>query len=150
MDINEQKKEIIDQINFMKSTSFEEILLIFKSAASLYFRSVITFGFNCKESKECINVLKEMYKIILKERKLLNIIKINIDSIDLDDTSLVIDMLDSLNDNTYLAYDSVLTEIETSCDLQSDDRCLRPRMGIDSLLTNNEYEGKVIKLVKKL
>ena len=149
MNSNEQKKEIIEQIDFMKNTSLEELLQVFKSSIFLYFKSIITFGINSKQAKESIEILKEMYKILLKERKLLNIIARNIDSIDLDDTSFVVDMLDELNDDTYLAYDGIFEDIETSCTMQKKDRILRPRNRIDSLITNKEYEESVMELIKK-
>ena len=145
-----QKEELLKQIRFMKNTSYEELLLIIKSAFSLSIRSAFTFGLNSKEAKENINILKEMFQIISKERKLLNLILENIDYLDLEEAIDTVNMLDDLNDRTYLAYDSIFTEIETACDMKTKDRCLRPRSGIDSLITNKSYEENVRGLIKKL
>ena len=143
------KEDILEQIQFMKTNSFEELYRIVLSAISLYVRSVVLFGFNSRQAKENISIVNEMRKILKEEKVLLSLIEENIDNVDLDDACDVVDTLDALNDRTYLAYDSIFSEIETSCEIRNKDRVLRPRTPIDSLITNDEYKTKVQKLIKR-
>ena len=145
----DQKKEIIEQINFMKEAAPEEFFNILKNSLVIYLKSVISFGIKSKEASEAIKVIIEMKKILQQEHQLLNLILSSIDEIDLDETSDIIDILDALNEKTYLSYDEVLSEIETSCEMNENGRILRPRNGIDSLISNDSYKNKVLELIKK-
>lgn len=148
-EILDQKEDILNQIKFMKNTAPEELLSIIHDSLSLYLKCLTTFGFGSNEAEECLLIVKEMTKIFKKERKLLKSIESSIESIDLDLTCDIIDILDKLNEDTYNAYDNILGEIETSCYLKERNRVLRPRAQIDSLITNDEYENMVIKLTNK-
>ncbi len=145
----DQKEEIIEQIKFMKETAPEEFFIILKDSLILYLKSVFTFGIKSKEATEAIKVIIEMKKILQEEHKLLNLILSNIDDIDLDETSNIINILDTLSDKTFISYDEVLSEINTSCEMNLNDRTLRSRNGIDSLITNDNYKKRVLELIKK-
>lgn len=80
---------------------------------------------------------------------LLNLIIKNIDSVDLDDAIDITDTLDILNEDTYLTYDNILSEIEDSFNDKDTYRIIRPNKTINSLITNDEYKNKVYALIKK-
>ena len=145
----EQKEEILKQIKFMKKTAPEEFISIFLDAIKLYFKSIITFGSNSIEAKECIKVIMDMKRILKEERYLLNIILRNIDSIDLDETCDILESLDYLNDKTYTSYDNLLSEIEIGCDIKTSRMPLKPITINDTLITNDEYKEKVLSLIYK-
>lgn len=144
-----QKEEILEQIDFMKTTSKQELYTVIFSAIPLYLRSIITFGINSRQAKENIEIIKEMRAILKEEKSLITTIEEHIDSIDLDETVDIIDSLDKLNDDTYLSYDSIFSDIEVSCELKDKTRAIRKRSSIDSLITNKSYQEKVKRLVNK-
>lgn len=144
-----EKEEILAQIKFMKDASFSELVSVFNDCISLYVKCLLTFKNSNKLSKKCLEIIKEIYLILRKERKLLNLIENSIDEINLDDTCDIIDMLDSLNDKTYNHFDVVLSDIEYSCEIKSDLYFYDMDDKQDNLLTNDKYQKDVEKLTNK-
>ncbi len=144
-----QKEEILNQIKFMIDTSPEEFINIAKDAISLFIKSTLLFGINSNQSKESLNTLKEMFKILKKEKEILYEIANNINYIDLNETSDFIDTLDELNENTYNYYDSILENIDISCEIRNKNRVIKPRESFNSLITDNSYVKKEKELIKK-
>ena len=144
-----QKEEILEQLNFIKETTPEELRRIIIDSITLYIKSVITLGFDSNAAQESLNIIKEMIKIVKEEKKILSLINKNIDDIDLDKTVDFIDDLELLNERTFIFYDNILTEIEIACEMKQKQRILRNRNGIDSLITNDYYKRKALELTKK-
>lgn len=144
----EEKKELYEQIKFMVDTEKEEFLRIANDSLEIYIKSVLTFGFN-NISKECLRIIKDMFNIILKEKKLLNSINENINIIDEEFAWDVIFILDDLNESTYSEYEKILDNIDIACDTKNKNRIIKPNKPIDSLITNNEYEDLVQRLIGK-
>ncbi len=144
-----QKEEILEQINFMIKTSPEEFWNISSDAILLFIKSLIIFGIKSNQVKESLNTIKEMWKVLKEEKRILNELTNNIEYINLDDTSNFIDTLDDLNTNTYNYYDSILEEIEITCDTKNKDRILRPRKNFSTLITNNTYSNQIKKIIKQ-
>lgn len=143
------KNELIEEINYMKDGQYEELYRITTSSLLTCLKSIICFGINSEQSNECIKTLKDMRRILKEEKKLLNIILNNIDNIDLDKASNIVDILDELNDNTYTSYDDILNNINYCCELKDKERIFKSNNKIDSLITNNSYKEKVLTLTKK-
>lgn len=142
--------EIIEQINFMLNSSFEEYYRIFIYSFSTYLKSIIKFGITSNQSKESLKTISDFKKILIEERKLLKYLKDNIQLIDLDDAIDVVILLDELNDNTYLEYESLLDNINIAYEINDKNRIIKSNKNIDSLITNNIYKEKVLKIKKKL
>ncbi len=143
------KDELIEQLHFMIETIPEEQYRITIDAIKLFFSSLITFGPSSNQIKQSLNVIKEMSKILKEENYLLNLILSNIDHVDLEEASDIIDSLDILNEKTYMSYDDILYQIEISLELKNSKRALRSVSGIDSLITNGSYKKQVLELIKK-
>jgi len=142
------KQDILEEIEFMKKGEKEELYRIGMYSITTFLKSSILFGINSNQAKESINVITNMIKILKEERTLLNIINKNIDNINIDDASIIIDMLDKVNDNTYLSYEELLNNINVCCDIKDKDRLFKSNKEIDSLINNNNYKEKVLKLIK--
>ena len=147
LSIEDRKKLLINNINFMISGIPEELRLIFFDGISAYFKALIRFGRNSDITRSALIVIRDMFKIGRYEYKLLSYILKNIDGFDIDDTEEVVDKLDQLNDRTYLAYDSIISEIEIAFEMNSSNRTVRPRE-IDSLISNDTYTTMVLSLNK--
>lgn len=143
------KKVILDEIKYMKSGSREELSMFFTESILTYLRTILAFGLKYKNAGECFNVYSDMKKILKKEKELFKIIAENIDKIELNEAQKIIDMLDELNDDTYLAYDNILYQIYLACNDKDENRIIKSNKPINSLLNNNKYENEVLKLVKK-
>lgn len=149
MDNINEKEELIGQLKFMISTSPEELYRMLNNGIPVFIKSAIIFGIDSDITKECLNVLKDMIKIILKERKMLLEINKNRDTIEIESLSDVIGLLDELNEKTYNEYDNILTDIEIACDLRDKRRFIKRKEPIDSIISNKEYEEYVKKIAIK-
>ena len=141
-----KKEVLIDDIKNMKSGSYEEMWLITVYGLSSYFKSLFSFGFNSNVTKDNINVIKEMFKILKTERKLLNYILKNLDSFHLDSTENVISMLDELNDKTIEYYYHIIEDIEDACECEEELRGTRPRKNFSTLIQSDSYASEVVAL----
>lgn len=144
----DEKKELIDYIEFMINTEKEELLRIALESIETYIKSTLTFGFTTI-NHECLTIIKDMFNIISKERKLLKHILKNINRIDINYTWDTITTLDELNERTYDSYEKILDNIEVACETRNKNRIIKPNKKIDSLITNEEYEKLVLKLTEK-
>ncbi len=145
-----RKKEVIlGQIDFMLETAPEEFWSMYADSVVLLFRSFINFGINSEQVKESLNTIKEMWKIKKEEKRILTEISANIDSIDLDKTEDFILKLDALNTSTYNYYDSILGEIQTTCDTKENNRVIRPRKQTSTLITDDSYSIQAKELIKQ-
>lgn len=142
-----QKEELLMQIKFMKDSSLDEFIIILKDSLYNYLKSLIVFGIDNNYSNQCLNIIKQMFLILLRERKILTSIEQSIDSVDLDETCDIIDMLDSLNDKTYTNFDYILGEIEYCCDSKEERKL--PMISKDNLCDNPNYQDKVEILTHK-
>ena len=135
----DDKKEITEQIKFMINAAPEELFRIISNSIELYIKSAIAFGIDSNITKENLNIIKDMTKIILKERKLLKKLESNISNENIDDIWEILDILEELNERTYNSYDDILKEIEIACDIKDKKRIIKQGKPIDSLITNEEY-----------
>lgn len=144
---SEDEKQLLQQdIIDMKKGSLEEMALITFYSLASFWKSLMTFGLQSKITKDNLNVIKEMFSILRKERTLLNYILQNIDDFDLDATSDVVTLLDELNDDTVAYYYRVIEDIEDACETKQEYRGLRPRTFRPTLIDSNNYSNEVIAL----
>ena len=141
-----KKEVLLEELKDMKSGSYEEMWLITVYGLSSYFKSLFSFGFNSNVTKDNINVIKEMFKILYTERKLLNFILKNLDSFHLDSTEDVIRMLDELNDKTVEYYYHIIEDIENACECEQEFRGSRPRKEFPTLIQSSSYANEVVAL----
>lgn len=143
-----EKEELLEDIRFARENDPMQLIMISRDALILYLRSVIIFGRKSKEAKACLTVIKDMFKIIGEERKLLKLIEENLDSIDIYDAEDIVDSIDILNDETYTQYDSILADVDYACS-RTGCRFLKSPSKIHSLLTDQTYKEDVYRLIKK-
>ena len=74
VDYEKNLKNLKNNISGMKQGGFNQIFLISFYSLNSYFKSIIAFGRKHPITKDNLNIIKEVYQIFLKERKLLNFI----------------------------------------------------------------------------
>ena len=146
---NNLKKDLQKDIKFIKSAEHEELYRVFSDALDAFFKSLVTFGLNNPYTKECFKVVKEMKEVLKEEKRLLVMLENNIDHIRLDDLDEMIGEIDEVGEDAYLDYSDILDNIYIACQEKDKERIVRSNKPINSVLTNNEYEEKVIDLVKR-
>lgn len=148
--IDARQQELIKDILFMKRATPDQIRKITMDGMKTYFKALAVFGPSSPITKEALVTIREMYEISKVEGKLLNFITSNLASIDISAAESVVLTLDKLNDDTYAAYDSVLGEIEIACDTKNPNRTIKPKSGINSLITNENYKTMVVSLTERM
>ena len=148
--MTQEKEELISDIKGMKSGSIEQMALVTYYSLSSYFKALLAFGRKSNVTKDNLRVIKEMYHILRKENALLNFILRNVDRIDVDAASNVVEMLDSLNDKTVEYYYDVIEEVEDACECNEERRGSRPRKNFPTLTQTDSYEKEVIALGENL
>ena len=145
--INEQKEELRKNISEMKQGSIEQMLLIIKYGLTSYFKSVVMFGSDSSVTQDNILIIKEMFEILRRERKMLNYILRNMDSFDINAAEDVVGMLDELNDETIKYYYGLINDIEDAAETGQEFRGYRPRREARTLINNGDsYIGEVVAL----
>lgn len=143
---NEDKDELRRNINEMKQGSIEEMLLIIKYCIKAYFKSAYTFGNESRVTRDNLNIIKEMFQILRRERTLLNFILRNIDFFDITSSEEVVGMLDNLNDRTIEYYYGLINDIEDAAELGQEFRGYRPTREEKTLINDNTFTAEVISL----
>lgn len=144
--ISERKEELIRNINEMKTGSFEQMLLIIKYSLNSYFKSMQTFGKDNRVTKDNLNIIKEMFLIIRRERKLLNFILDNIDKFSIEASEDAVGMLDELNDKTIEYYYDLINDIEDASETGQEFRGYRPKRELKTLITDDSFLAEVFAL----
>ena len=144
--VTNKKEVLIDELTDMKKGSYEEMWLITVYGLSSYFKSLFAFGYKSKVTKDNLNVIKEMFKILYTERKIFNYILKNLDRFYLSSTEDVINMLDELNGKTVEYYYHVIEDIEDACELKEELRGTRPRKEFPTLIQSSSYANEVVAL----
>ncbi len=150
MTIDDEKRNLYENICEMKDGSIEQMCLITMYSLGSYFKSLFTFGSSNKVTRDNLNIIKEMFKIIKTERTLLNYILQNFDKFDIAATQEVVEMLDDVNDKTVLYYYDVINGIEDAAELKEEHRGYRPRCGFPTLIEDSSYAEEVIALGENL
>ncbi len=148
--MEEEKLDLIRYMNEMKSGSIEQMILTIRYCLEAYFRSLIVFGSDNKVTRENIEIIKEMFKILNTERSFLDYIRQNIDHFDIEASQDVVFLLDSINDETVEYYYGLMNDIDDAIDLVQEFRGYRPRIPFPSLLNDPSYAIKVIALGENL
>ena len=142
-------KDVIEQINFMNDSTPEEMKMIYADSFKLYLLSLYKFGKNSMVTKDCLNVAREFKQICRKEKEIFKYILKNINDIDVDKALDYLDMLDKLNEKTYLYYDRVLGDIEYALSVKDPNRAKRIRKEFDTLTDSDKYEEELSSLIIK-
>lgn len=148
VDYEKNLKNLKNNISGMKQGGFNQIFLISFYSLNSYFKSIIAFGRKHPITKDNLNIIKEVYQIFLKERKLLNFILKNIGTIDINEAANAVYMLDELNDETIMYYYEVIEDIEDACDIKDERRGKRKKSDTPTLLETNVYTNEVIALAE--
>lgn len=138
-----EKNQVIENITSMKKGSYEQMWLTTVYSLESYFKSLFKFGCSSSVTRDNLNVIKEMFRILKTERKLLNFILKNIDRFEVESVHDVVQMLDSLNDKTVAYYYGVIEEIEDAVDMGDELRGIRPGKNFPTLIQSNCYENEV-------
>lgn len=148
--IDELKKGLIKDINFMKRGSIGEMLLIIKFSLISYLKCLLVFGHKSIITKDNLNVIKEMFDILKLEKKILKYILKNIKQFNLNATIEVMMMLDELNERTIRYYYDVIDDIETAADMHNVFRALRASNNPPTLIQSYSYVTVVISLAENI
>ena len=62
--VEDKKENILTDIESMKKGSYEQMMLITVYSLSSYFRSLFAFGNKSDVTKDNLNVIKEMFRIL--------------------------------------------------------------------------------------
>lgn len=141
-----EKLDLRKNIDEMKSGSIEQMCLITMYSLGAYFKSLFTFGSTSNVTRDNLNIIKEMFKILRTERTLLNYILDNIDKFDVGAAQDVVAMLDELNDRTVIYYYDLINDIEDAAELNDEFRGRRPRNSFPTLIESGTYASEVIAL----
>lgn len=148
--IDELKKGLIKDINFMKRGSIGEMLLIIRFSLISYLKCLLVFGHKSVITKDNLNVIKEMFDILKLEKKILKYILKNIKQFNLNATIEVIMMLDEVNESTVRYYYDVIDDIETAADMHNVFRALRANNNSPTLIQTYSYVTEVISLAENI
>ncbi len=143
-----QKDELTTNILKMRNGAAEQMALITYYGLSGYFKSLMAFGRKSKVTKDNLNVIKEMHRILKKERSLLDFILRNIDKVDVDAATDVVDTLDDLNDKTVTYYYNVMDDIDDACEVKEENRGIRPKKNFLTLTESSSYANQVVALME--
>lgn len=146
MKVQDRKQDLILDLEEMKKLQFEEMFLITSYSLEGYFKSLFTFGIKSKITKDNLNIIKEMFSILMKERKMLNYILANLDSFNLSAVANVIGIIDDVNDKTVRYYYNVMQEITDACEAKDELRGNRPSKDFPTLIQSDSYTNEVIAL----
>ena len=144
--ISERKEELKRNIYEMKKGSIEELLLIIKYSLNAYFMSLQTFGKDNRVTRDNLNIIKEMFLIIRRERILLNYILDNIEKFNIDAAEDAVGMLDKVNDKTIIYYYDLINSIEDAAETGHEFRGYRPRKEAKTLINDDSYISEVFAL----
>lgn len=146
--IDEDRDILTRDIEGMRDSQFEQMFLITFYGLSSYFKSLFTFGSKSSIARDSIRVIKEMFDIVKTERRMLDFILKNMDSFDIESTSLVVAEMDQLNDKTVEYYYKVLDDIDEACECEVERFGIRPRKTFDTLTQTDSYTNQVIALAE--
>lgn len=138
-----EKDKVIENITSMKKGSYEQMWLTTMYSLESYFKSLFKFGCSSSVTKDNLNVIKEMFKILKTERGMLNFLLRNIDRFDVEAVNDVVQMLDNLNDKTVAYYYDVIEEIEDAVDMGDELRGIRPGKNFPTLIQSDCYANEV-------
>lgn len=145
-----EKEDLVKDIQGMLSGSPEQMLLVAYYGLVGYFKSLFAFGRKSTVTRDNLKIIKEMWKILREEEKLLNFILKNIWNVDVDAATKVVAMLDDLNDKTVEYYYKVMEDIEDACETKDEHRGKRPNQGFDSLIQTRRYANQVVALAENM
>ncbi len=144
------KDGILEDIQRMKSGSFEQMYLTTIYGLGSYFKSLFVFGINNKITRDNLNVISEMFRILKTERIFLNYILRHLDEFDIAATEDVVAMLDEANDEAVLFYYDVINDIEDAADLHEEWRGTRRKQSQPTLIQSTSYAKEVVALSENL
>lgn len=148
--IEQERQDLVKDIEEMKNGSFEQMFLVTVYSLDSYFKSLLSFGYASKVTRDNLNVIKEMFNIIRTERMLLNYILRNVEKFDVYAAQDVVGMLDQVNDKTVEYYYDVINDIEDAAEMGVEFRGYRPRNGFPTLIDDASYAGEVVALSENL
>lgn len=142
----DSKRRILEDIKRMKSGSLEQMYLITVYGLEAYFKSLFAFGKDNKITRDNLNVIREMFRILKTERIFLNYILRHLDEFDISATEDVVAMLDEANDKAVIFYYDVIDGIEDAVDLQEEWRGIRRKQDYPTLTQSTTYAKEVVAL----
>lgn len=143
-----EKISLLEEIDSIRSENIEQLFLMTKSSLYSYIKAILTYGIKNKITKDNLNVLKEFFKVVNEETRILNYIVSNIDDIDSDATIKFIQKLDDLNEKTFKYYYTVIEDIETSCETKVPHYAARITKNFKSLTDTISYRREVVALTE--
>lgn len=143
-----KKEEIEERIINTKKENIEEHFLVTMYSLKAYVQSLFKFGARSDATKDALRVRKEFIRILKEENSLFRFMLKNLDIMNLEAASDLIDKLDDLNSTTVLYYYGVLDDIEEAVELDSETRAKRMPRHFETLTETNAYRKQVMALAE--
>ncbi len=148
--VEQRRKELVQDINYMRENIRTTNLAFAKAGTGVQSLARRTFGLGSKLAREALLSVKEVHKMSKTELKLFHFMLENLDSINIDSAERVELELEKINDSSFEAYFNVLNEIKLACEAKEEKKEVKPKDGINSVLTNGNYSRMVIGLTQTL
>ena len=132
-------REVKEEINTILKEEKEEFLYILYYSLNSYFNSLLNFGINDEITKDTLNVIKEFYLIIKKEKQLLNNLKKDLYNYNYFDIIDYLNELDNIDCQTIMYYYKVLDDIDTAIEINDKIKAKRIKKDFKTLIERNEY-----------
>lgn len=132
-------RELKEEINTILKEEKEEFLYILYYSLNSYFNSLLNFGINDEITKDTLNVIKEFYLIIKKEKQLLNNLKKDLYNYNYFDIIDYLNELDNIDCQTIMYYYKVLDDIDTAIEINDKIKAKRIKKDFKTLIERNEY-----------
>jgi hypothetical protein len=144
----ENKEEVAKRIVKARDLNIEEQILMTIYSIKSYLGSLFKFGISSKAARDALRVKREFIRILKEEDAIFRFLLLNIDVINPDDISRIVDMLDEVNEDTVMYYYQVLDDIDDAVEIGDETRAKRRNKDFDTLIESKSYRQEVMMLVE--
>jgi len=136
-------KRIIRNINYL---NIGQKIIMYKYFLKTLLYSIIIFGCFSEITSEVLNLRLESKKINSEENDIFSFIKKNLDKMNYEEVLDFIEVLNDLNSETIIYYLGQYDNIETACDMHSENRYIRDKKSFKTLKESNDYKINALAL----
>ena len=145
---DQRLEDLKKDIQYLLDNNPVRVLQISRTGLSNIGKTKKVFGKSSPKAGEALSVVQEIQAINYIEERLLKYIASNMASFDIDSTEKVVMILDKLSRTTFDGYDKINAEIEKAIETKDEERPVRPKEGLSTLLKNRNYINMVAGLAE--
>lgn len=142
----EESKKIKNMIHNIKYLNVGQKLIMYKYFLKTIIYSIIIFGYYSDITSEVVDLYLENKKVSSEENNIFSFIKKNLDKMNYDEVLDYIEMLSTLNSETIIYYLEQYDNIETACDMHSENRYIRDKKNFKTLIETKDYKLSALAL----